>query len=71
MAVKRKITFVQILTIVMIVLAVIWEKNVQEWFTYNPEKADINRVDLFVIIPLIATLLAVSIFQLTRKETQE
>ncbi|RMB56558.1 hypothetical protein EAX61_14205 [Dokdonia sinensis] len=71
MATKRKITFVQILTVVMIVLAVIWEKNVQEWFTLNPGKADIHRVDLFVIVPLIVTLLAVSIFQLTRKGDEQ
>ncbi|MFT5863190.1 MAG: hypothetical protein ACI828_001847 [Flavobacteriales bacterium] len=63
MAQKRKITFVQILTVVMIVLAIVWEKNVQEWFSYNPDKADISRVDLFVIIPLLATLIGVSIFQ--------
>lgn len=68
MAAKRKITFIQILTVVMIVLAVIWEKNVQEWMVYNPQKADIHRVDLFVIVPLLLTLIAVSIYQFTRKD---
>ena len=68
MAARKKITFVQVLTVVMIVLAIIWEINVQEWFAFNPDKTDINRVDLFVIVPLTATLLAVSIFQLTRKD---
>lgn len=63
---KRKISFVQILTIVMIILAIVWEKNVQEWFSYNPDKADISRVDLFVIVPLLATLIGVSIFQWKR-----
>jgi hypothetical protein len=60
---KIKITFVQVLTVVMIILAIVWEKNVQEWFSYNPDKVDISRVDLFVIIPLLITLIAVSIFQ--------
>jgi hypothetical protein len=71
MAQKRKITFVQILTVVMIVLAIVWEKNVQEWFSYNPDKADISRVDLFVIIPLLATLIGVSIFQWKEGRNEE
>lgn len=63
MAARKKITFVQILTLVMIVLAIVWEKNMQQWFAANPDKTDISRVDLFVIVPLLATLIAVSLYQ--------
>jgi uncharacterized membrane protein len=68
---KIKITFVQVLTVVMIILAIVWEKNVQEWFSYNPDKVDISRVDLFVIIPLLITLIAVSIFQWKQGRKEE
>lgn len=71
MAKKTKITFVQVLTVVMIILAIVWEKNVQEWFSYNPDKVDISRVDLFVIIPLLITLIAVSIFQWKQGRKEE
>lgn len=63
MAARSRITFVQILTLVMIILAIVWERNMQEWFAANPDKTDISRVDLFVIVPLLATLMAVSIYQ--------
>ncbi|MEQ3654619.1 MAG: hypothetical protein ABNH00_02030 [Dokdonia sp.] len=63
MAARKKITFVQVLTIVMIILAIVWEKNMQQWFAANPDKTDISRVDLFVIVPLLATLIAVSLYQ--------
>lgn len=63
MAAGKKITFVQILTLVMIILAIVWEKNMQQWFAANPDKTDISRVDLFVIVPLLATLIAVSLYQ--------
>lgn len=71
MAKKIKITFVQVLTVVMIILAIVWEKNMQEWFSYNPDKVDISRVDLFVIIPLLITLIAVSIFQWKQGRKEE
>ena len=46
----------------MIILVIVWEKNVQEWMVVN-DKPDIMRSDLMVIYPLIGTLVAVSIFQ--------
>ena len=64
---KRKITGVQIITIVLVVLYIVWEKNVQEHMTTNNiEMTYENRKDLTVIIPVLLLMISLSIFHLVR-----
>ena len=57
------------LTIVIIVFAIVWEYYIKQWQAAQAEGADpIIRVDLFVLYPLIVTLVALSLFQLFKKK---
>lgn len=54
-----------IITVVVIIAACVWEYYMQQWLSYQPEDSEpVLRVDLFVIWPLVITLVAVSINRL-------
>ena len=61
---KTKI-LLYIITVAVLIAAVVWEYYVQQWMSYQPEGGGaIIRVDLFVIWPLVVTLVSVSLFRL-------
>jgi len=67
MILKPKI-LLYIITVVVIVAAVVWEYYVQQWIAYQPEGGiPVMRVDLFVIWPVVLTLVAVSLFRIFKK----
>jgi small-conductance mechanosensitive channel len=54
-----------IITLVVLIAAVVWEYYMQQWLSYQPEGGDeVMRVDLFVIWPVVITLVSLSIFRL-------
>lgn len=55
------------MTIVVITFAIIWEYLIQQWEAAQPANSvAIMRVDLFVLYPLIITLIALSLYRLFR-----
>ncbi|MAP53535.1 hypothetical protein [Altibacter sp.] len=64
----KPVTFLYIITIVVLIAAVVWEYYMQQWLSYQPNQgANVMRVDLFVIWPLVITLVALSLFRIFRK----
>jgi len=64
---KRSLLFG--ITILVIVAAIIWEYYIQQWEAAQPDNGmSVMRVDLFVIYPLVITLVALSLYQLFRKK---
>ena len=64
MILKPKI-LLYIITVAVLIAAVIWEFYMQEWLSYQPDGGeDVLRVDLFVIWPVVLTLVGVSLFRL-------
>jgi hypothetical protein len=64
MILKPKI-LLYIITFCVLVAAVVWEYYMQQWLSYQPEDgANILRVDLFVIWPVVLTLVGVSLFRI-------
>jgi len=54
-----------IITICVVIAAFVWEYYMQQWLSYQPEDgANVLRVDLFVIWPLVLTLVGVSLFRI-------
>jgi hypothetical protein len=67
MILKPKI-LLYIITVVVIVAAVVWEYYMQQWISYQPEGAmPVMRVDLFVIWPVVLTLVSISLFRIFKK----
>ena len=64
---KRSISSIQITTFILIVIYILWEKNVQQHFKTHPEDADFNRIDLWLILPMLAIMIAISIWQFFKK----
>jgi len=60
----RNITKLQTGTIVAIIVYLIWEYFVQQWAKTLPDGDPVIRVDLLLIIPVIAGLVIASIVQL-------
>ena len=68
MILKPKI-LLYIITVAVLTAAVIWELKMQEWLSYQPNGgAEVMRVDLFVIWPVVITLVAISAFKLFVKK---
>ncbi|MGK0385680.1 MAG: hypothetical protein ACI849_000283 [Patiriisocius sp.] len=68
MLLKPKI-LLYIITVAVIVAAVVWEYYMQQWLSYQPDAgADVMRVDLFVIWPVVLTLVGVSLFRIFDKK---
>jgi len=64
MILKPKI-LLYIITVAVLIAAVLWELKMQEWLSYQPNGgAEVMRVDLFVIWPVVITLVAISAFKL-------
>ena len=60
-----------IITVAVLIAAVVWELKMQEWLTYQPNGgAEVMRVDLFVIWPVVITLVAISAFKLFVKKEE-
>ncbi|GEQ85406.1 hypothetical protein ULMS_09140 [Patiriisocius marinistellae] len=54
-----------IITVAVIVAAIVWEFYVQQWLSYQPDNGvDVIRTDLFVIWPVVLTLVGVSLFRI-------
>jgi hypothetical protein len=68
MLLKPKI-LLYIITVAVIVAAIVWEYYMQQWLSYQPDGGvDVMRVDLFVIWPLVLTLIGVSLFRIFDKK---
>ena len=54
-----------IITVVVVIAAIVWEYYMQQWLSYQiDDGADVLRVDLFVIWPVVLTLVGVSLFRI-------
>jgi len=70
MILKPKI-LLYIITVAVLIAAVLWELKMQEWLSYQPNGgAEVMRVDLFVIWPVVITLVAISAFKLFFKREE-
>ncbi len=68
MMLKPKI-LLYIITVAVIIAAVVWEYYMQQWLSFQPNGgANVMRSDLFVIWPVVLTLVAVSLFRIIKKE---
>ncbi|GHC47834.1 hypothetical protein [Ulvibacter litoralis] len=68
MILKPKI-LLYIITIVVVIAAIIWEVYMQKMIATLPENAEpIMRSDLFVIWPVVITLVSVSLFRIFGKK---
>lgn len=64
---KRNLLFG--ITIFVIIAVFVWEYYIQQWKALQPDDGlSVMRVDLFVIYPLVITLIALSLYQLFRKK---
>ena len=53
-----------IITLSVVIAAIVWEYYMQQWLSYQVEGGvDVLRVDLFVIWPVVLTLVGVSLFR--------
>ena len=67
----KPVTLLYIITVAVLVGAIVWEYYMQQWLAAQPEGgAEVIRVDLFVIWPLVLTLVAISIFRLVKGERE-
>jgi len=70
MILKPKI-LLYIITVVVLIAAIVWEYYMQEWMSYQPDGgAEVIRVDLFVIWPVVLTLVSVSLFKIFSKKDE-
>ena len=64
----KKITKLQITTILLIITYFVWELFVWFWVKGQPESGGaIIRVDLMIIYPILLVLIIVSIYQYFKK----
>ncbi|MFT6825501.1 MAG: hypothetical protein ACJAYD_000045 [Patiriisocius sp.] len=67
MILKPKI-LLYIITVVVLIAAVVWEYYMQQWLSFQPDDGvNVLRVDLFVIWPVVLTLVGVSLFRILDK----
>ncbi len=58
-----------IITVAVIIAAIVWEYYMQQWLSFQPNGGeDVMRSDLFVIWPVVITLVSVSLFRIFKKE---
>lgn len=63
----KPVYLLYIMTVVILVAAVVWEYYVQQWMATQPQGGGaVMRVDLFVIWPVVLTLVAVSVFRILK-----
>ncbi len=65
---KQKVTLFQIITIAMIVMYLIWERNIQIYLSeHGLENTYDTRKDLVVIIPILLIMIIISLKQRFKK----
>jgi len=65
---QTKKIILYLLTVVVIIFAGVWEYYIRQWESFQPEgKEAIVRTDLFVLYPLIITLVVLSLYQIFKK----
>jgi hypothetical protein len=70
MFLKPKI-LLYIITVAVLIAAIVWEYYMQQWLSYQPDEGlDVMRVDLFVIWPVVITLVSISAFRLFGKKRE-
>ncbi|MBZ0327424.1 MAG: hypothetical protein K8F54_07440 [Altibacter sp.] len=58
------------ITIVAIIAVIIWDQYMQEWLALQPDGGEqVMRTDLFVIYPVITTLVVLSVYHLFKKKS--
>ncbi|HBR55558.1 MAG TPA: hypothetical protein EYN07_11760 [Flavobacteriaceae bacterium] len=63
----KPVTLLYIITVAVIVAALVWEYYMQQWMATQPDGGSaVMRVDLFVIWPLVITLVSICIFRLVK-----
>jgi membrane protease YdiL (CAAX protease family) len=68
MILKPKI-LLYIITVAVLIAAIVWEYYIQQWLSFQPNGGeDVMRTDLFVIWPVVITLVSVSLFRIFKKE---
>ncbi|WGK65346.1 hypothetical protein [Croceiramulus getboli] len=60
-------TMTQIATVVVLVLYMVWEKNVQQFAGEHPGQATL-RIDLMIILPILILLIILSALQYIRRK---
>lgn len=57
------------ITIAVVLFAIFWSNFMNDWLAQRPADADpVVRVDLFVLYPVVITLVALSIYQLRKNK---
>jgi hypothetical protein len=68
MILKPKV-LLYIITVAVIIAAIVWEYYMQQWLSFQPNGGeDVMRTDLFVIWPVVITLVSISLFRIFKKE---
>jgi len=68
MILKPKV-LLYIITVAVIIAAIVWEYYMQQWLSFQPNDGeDVMRTDLFVIWPVVITLVSISLFRIFKKE---
>lgn len=63
----KKITKMQILTGVLLMLYAVWEVSVYRWAQTLPASDPIIRVDLIIIYPVLLICIIISLIQFKRR----
>jgi hypothetical protein len=68
MILKPKV-LLYIITVAVLIASIVWEYYMQQWLSYQPNGGeDVMRTDLFVIWPVVITLVSISLFRIFKKE---
>jgi hypothetical protein len=63
----KPVNLLYIITVAVLVGAIVWEYYMQQWMAAQPNGGEsVMRVDLFVIWPVVLTLVAISLFRLLK-----
>lgn len=66
---RTKKILLYLITVAVIVFAFVWNGYMKQWLAARPDGGESTiRTDLFVLYPLIITLVALSLYQLFKKE---
>jgi len=62
----KKLTRIQLITVIALVAYGIWEIVVRQWAKSLPDGDPVIRADLVFILPVLAILVVISLIQLIR-----
>jgi len=65
---KTKRILLYMITVTVVVLSFVWNYYMNIWTANQPDPDMVVRSDLFVLYPLCATLIAISLYYLLRKK---